>query len=110
MHDQRANCVAFAPQWYTDHCPRAGSARRLESRPTRYPGINVLDVGQMDLSILAIDHSRHVVAADLELRSRYCRRNAPRSFADIDDVAPLVARTGDADGHGRGGEQTLGGF
>src|SRR5579872_1330092 len=99
MHDQRADRPAFAPQRYAHQRPCAGGARWLESRPIRYLRINVLDVGQMDWPILAINRTRHVMAADLELLGGNRCRNALRTFPDIDAVAPLVARPGDANGH-----------
>src|SRR5581483_2814470 len=96
MDDQDADRVAGAPQRCAGDRAAAGGARRLESRPIRYLGIDVIDVRQMDLPVLAIDHGRHIVAADLELRRRYRRYNPLRPFPDIDAVAP-IAGPGNAD-------------
>ena len=53
VDDQRADCLALAPQRRAGHRAGAGRARRRQAWPVRYRGIDIIEVGHMDLPVLA---------------------------------------------------------
>src|SRR6266404_7496719 len=92
--------------------PQRGSRNRAAARrtsgaqagPVGNRGIDVVDIGQMNLPVLAERSTRQAVAADPKLVHGNFGADAFRACAVMDDLAPFVA-LGNKDADAGGLEQ-----
>src|SRR3954468_3397956 len=80
-----------------------------QSGPIGDGRIDIVDVGNVDLAVVAHDGAGHVAAADLELRVCNAGADAFRAFAKADGFGPAIT-LGDMDGGARRVEQAGTGF
>ena len=109
VDDQCADRLALAPQRRAGHRPGAGGARIGQARPVGNRGIDIVEIGHVDLAVLGDDRARHVPAADPQLCFRDACADPFRAVTDPYDLGPAIA-LGDLDGGAGRAKQAHGGL
>ena len=109
MHDESADRLALAPQRRAHHRAGARAARVWQAGPVGDCRIEIVQIGNVDLPVLAKHRSGQIAPADPEFGRRKLRADTLRARADADHPGPFVT-AGDIKRDARSAEQAGGGL
>ena len=109
VNDERADRLAVVPEWGPCQCAGAGGTRGRQAGPISNRRIDMVEVGNVDLPVLAQYRAGQVVALNIELCIGKLRADGFRGGTDTDGPSPSAV-PGDMQRDAWRAEQARGGL